>query len=97
MSEKRLISTEVLARSLSHSVSRMIDEENRVALAAAAIIADQVKTTAEPGHGKDTAEEIVRRIMALVKAAEIRRRIRALMTADEVEQRIRALMEEIDE
>ena len=66
MSGKRMITSESLARSLSDSVSRMIDQEIRAALAGAAIIADQVEATADPGHGKDAAAEIGRRIRALM-------------------------------
>jgi len=34
----------------------------------AAVIADQVEATAEPGHGKEAAAEIGRRIRALMEA-----------------------------
>ena len=37
-------------------------------LAQAALIADQVEAAAEPGHGKETAAEIGRRIRALMEA-----------------------------
>lgn len=67
MSGKRMITSESLARSLSDSVSRMIDQEIRAALAGAALIADQVEATADPGHGKDAAAEIGRRIRALME------------------------------
>lgn len=39
------------------------------ALAEAALVADQVAANASPGQGKDTADEIGRRIRSLIEAA----------------------------
>ena len=58
-----------------HELAVDIDEESgelQMALAAvleqAALVADQVEAKAEPGHGKETAAEIGRRIRALMGA-----------------------------
>ena len=67
MSGKEMITSETLARSLSTSVARMIDEAIKAALAEAALIADHVGAKARPGDGKDTADEIGRRIRALME------------------------------
>ena len=65
MSGERMITSETLARSLSDSIASMIDQEIRAALDGAALIADQVGAKARPGDGKETADEIGRRIRAL--------------------------------
>jgi len=43
-------------------------EARLAALQAAALIADQVEASADPGDGKDAADEIGRRIRALMEA-----------------------------
>ena len=65
-----VIATEALARNLSDSVSLMIDQEIRSALARAAIIADHVEATARPGEGKDAAAEIGQRIRAMMEGRD---------------------------
>lgn len=65
MSDKVMTTSESLTRHLSDYVARAIDKAIRGALAEAALIADQVEAKAEPGHGKETAAEIGRRIRAL--------------------------------
>lgn len=68
MSDKEMITAETLARSLSDSIARMMDEAIYAALAEAALIADHVEATARPGDGKDTAAEIARRIRVIMEA-----------------------------
>ena len=67
MSGKEMITSEALARNLSDSIASMIDQEIRAALAGAALQADQVGAKARPGDGKDTADEIGRRIRAMME------------------------------
>ena len=48
-----------------HDADKLVTRQ--IALADAAFVADQVDAKAEPGHGKQTAAEIGRRIRALME------------------------------
>lgn len=73
MSDFKAWRKRLLAKELRELADDIDDESNGLqmardaALQAAALIADQVEAKAEPGDGKETADEIGRRIRALME------------------------------
>lgn len=60
-------SLEEVSGLIVHHEKVLVQTARQAALAGAALVADQVGATARPGDGKDTADEIGRRIRSMME------------------------------